>query len=152
MNYGDQNYYLIHGHQFEFADKLKTYHKFAGILCWCDDEIGSNMNSLWKFYCNIIKLGKIGKFFSWEKDLRKALKSPGKRLVDVDIEKIKNEAKKKIEDKFIIYGHTHKPFVNDKILQANIGSWVTELKSSKSKNTYIKVEEGEIPKLEEYLP
>ncbi|HEY3273171.1 MAG TPA: UDP-2,3-diacylglucosamine diphosphatase [Methanocella sp.] len=42
----------------------------------------------------------------------------------------------------LVYGHTHKPFINEDKTVANTGSWVDEGPGDRPRNTYIRIEEG----------
>jgi UDP-2,3-diacylglucosamine pyrophosphatase LpxH len=155
---GDQGYYFVHGHQFEFADELEMYQEFANLLCMGDDRIGSTADSLWKLYemgSSVFNMTKP----RFNVDLKKTLKSPGERFTKKDVDKIKDKAieelRKKFEDqigdRFIVYGHTHRPFVDEERRQANTGSWVDDPNLPMfKKNTYIAIEENTLPQLKEY--
>ncbi len=153
LSYSNQNYYFVHGHQFEHPDNLDMYHTFADILCMSNDEMGSTLDSLWELYKILCPLFRRTRA-QFEEDFKKMLISPEERLTQKDIEKITQEACKKLEDvgnrpdEYLIYGHTHNPLVDEKTHVANTGSWVYDPDlPSRQTNTYITIEEGEPPKL-----
>lgn len=154
---GDQEYYFIHGYQFEFSDMLNIYQDFANILCLSDDTIGKDAEQLWGLYTGVSPLWKELEV-KIKEILKKALTPPWDRLSDKDIdtlqETIKEWRKKykdQIDDKFIIYGHTHRPYVDKANKEANTGSWVDDPEHPwYKKNTYITIEEDQTITLKEY--
>lgn len=148
---GDQKYYFIHGYQFEFVDDLEIYQKFANELCKRGERSGKTAGEIWE----LLKIGSSVVDKIW---VERVTKSPGERLTDGDIDKInetikeqKEVYKDQIGDKFIVYGHTHRPFVDVAGCLANTGSWVDEpSRPYLKKNTYIAIEEGKAPVLKEY--
>jgi predicted phosphodiesterase len=42
----------------------------------------------------------------------------------------------------LVYGHTHKPFINEEKTVANTGSWVDEGPADRPRNTYVVIEGG----------
>ena len=154
---GDQEYYFIHGYQLEYTIELEIYQEFADKLCLGDDEIGSDADQLW----NLFGMGSShfrGVKEKIKEDFRKALTSPWKRLSDEDIDKLRKTIKQwrtkykdQIDDKFIIYGHTHRPYTDEDKKEANTGSWVSDAKRSYlKKNTYITIEEDGRVEVKEY--
>jgi predicted phosphodiesterase len=154
---GDQEYYFIHGYQFEFPDMLDIYQDFANILCLSDDTIGKDANQLWGLYTGVSQLWK-GLKEEIKEDLKKALNPPWDRLSDKDIGALRKtikewrkKYKEQINDKFIIYGHTHIPYVDKANKEANTGSWVDDPEHPwYKKNTYITIEEDQTITLKEY--
>ena len=47
-------------------------------------------------------------------------------------------------DENLIFGHTHRPFINKDKKVANTGSWVNELKEKEHQNSYIEINDGEM--------
>jgi UDP-2,3-diacylglucosamine pyrophosphatase LpxH len=154
---GDLEYYFIHGYQFEFPDMLDIYQDFANILCLSDDTIGEDADQLWGLYNAVSPFWK-GLGAKIKGDLKKALNLPFERLSDEDIGKLRKtieewrtEYKDQIDDKFIIYGHTHRPYVDKANKEANTGSWVDDSEHPwYKKNTYLTIEEDGTITLKEY--
>lgn len=44
----------------------------------------------------------------------------------------------------LVYGHTHKPFINNEKTVANTGSWVVEGPADRPRNTYVLIENGQM--------
>ena len=66
---------------------------------------------------------------------------PFERLSDEDMSKIqktikewRKEYKAQIDDKFIVYGHTHRPYVDKANKEANTGSWVDDPEHARRSN------------------
>ena len=155
---GDEEYYFIHGYQFEFSDMRNIYQDFANTLCLSDDTIGKDADQLWGLYTAVSPLWK-GLEKKARKYLKNALDLPLKRLSDEDMSKLqetieewRTEYKTQIDDKFIVYGHTHRPYVDKARKEANTGSWVDDPEHPMyMKNTYITIEEDGTVTLKEYL-
>jgi UDP-2,3-diacylglucosamine pyrophosphatase LpxH len=158
LPYGDQEFYFIHGYQFEFPHMLDVYQDFANVLCLSDDTIGSDADQLWELYRAMSPFWK--RLGAKVIDIRKALKPPWNRLSDRDIDKLRKTIKEwrtkykdQIDDKFIVYGHTHRPFVDIAKREANTGSWVDDPSHPMyEKNTYIIIEKDGTVTVKEYSP
>lgn len=154
---GDQNYYFMHGYQLEFADNLDIYQEFADMLCLGSDDIGSTADTFWEVFKIGSSLWKTAKS-KLKIDPALLLKWPGERLSEEDVGRIENEAERKKEEfqdqigtTFIVFGHTHRPYVKEEKRLANTGSWVDDPSRPMLKeNTYITIEKSEIPTLREY--
>ena len=45
-------------------------------------------------------------------------------------------------DEILVYGHTHRPFLNKEGAVVNTGCWVDELSREKDQNRYLRIEDG----------
>lgn len=150
-----QYYHFFHGHQLEFADNLEIYQEFASILCMGDDRVGASADSLWGLYTMGTSVLGLSKAYA---DFKRALTPPGERLSDDDVHSIEGKAlnvreefRDQMGDTFLVYGHTHRPFVDEENRLANTGSWVDDpLLPMYKKNTYIQIEDFKPPELKEY--
>jgi UDP-2,3-diacylglucosamine pyrophosphatase LpxH len=149
--YGDQTYYFVHGHQFEFSSSLESYQHFANILCMGDDNVGSTADSLWNLYKTcLFHLSPFKREFRLERKFKKAVGMPAERLEERTLKIIRKGAVKKrkeledqVGDCFIVYGHTHRSFVDLEQKIANTGSWVDDTSAPHlKKDTYITIEES----------
>lgn len=152
---GTQEYFFIHGYQFEFADNLEIYQKFADELCKRGEKEGRTADEIWE----LLKMGSSAVDKIWfSANFRRVKKSPGERLTDGDVEEINKTAEKErkenkdqIGDKFMVFGHTHRPFVDAQRRLANTGSWVDDpTRPYLERNTYLVIEEGKDPVLKKY--
>jgi UDP-2,3-diacylglucosamine pyrophosphatase LpxH len=149
--YGGQSYYFVHGHQFEFPNSLDSYQQFANILCMGDDNTGRTADSLWNLYKVCFPHFNTAETRSRLKQkFKNALGLPTKRMEKKTLDRIQKEAikkRKEFEDQmgdcFIVYGHTHRPFVDLEQKIANTGSWVDDTSVPYlKKDTYITIEES----------
>jgi predicted phosphodiesterase len=108
-------------------------------MCFGGDVVGGVASNMWDIIQN---LGAKRKFT----ELNKA---PHERKT---IDNIRKFAESKgvymllgmKPDEKLVFGHTHKPFINDDRTVANTGSWVNEMANEQSQNTYVKVSSGQM--------
>ena len=82
--------------------------------------------------------------------IRKMRKSPHLRekidkIYDIAISQARYMLIGMKPDEGLVYGHTHRPFINKERTVANTGSWVdevNELSKEKSQNKYVKISNG----------
>jgi UDP-2,3-diacylglucosamine pyrophosphatase LpxH len=137
---GGEKFFFTHGYQLEvlanpYYKSLTSYKCFAENLCLAGDDTGNAASELW----DMIQTSKsvLDNLRRVPSDLRGALKSmmksPDDRLCGRHEAAltIDNLAKCKSRtvylgmgtDEFLIYGHTHNPFVDEENRVANVGSW-----------------------------
>ncbi|MBU7014540.1 MAG: UDP-2,3-diacylglucosamine diphosphatase [Theionarchaea archaeon] len=159
--YGDQSYYFVHGHQFEFPDSLDSYQQFAGILCMGDDATGRTADGLWNLYKTCFgHFDTTGTESRLKQKFKTAVGLPAERLQEKAMNNIQKEAVKKREefedqigDCFIVYGHTHHSYVDPEQKMANTGSWVDDTSVPHLiKDTYITIDERGAVNLLAYPP
>lgn len=77
------------------------------------------------------------------RNLKTLLTPPEERLKDgTVVGEVEKKACNSVEKgEVLIFGHTHKPFINTKENAANAGSWVKDLTPS---NTYLEIKAGKI--------
>ncbi|MBU7021386.1 MAG: UDP-2,3-diacylglucosamine diphosphatase [Theionarchaea archaeon] len=158
--YGDYTYYFVHGHQFEFPDSLDSYQQFADILCMGDDNTGRTADALWNLYRMCFPHLTTPKKGRLKRKFRNAVNLPSERLEKRVLDRIQKEAVKKrekFEDKigdcFIVYGHTHRPYVDLNQKLANSGSWANDASTPHlKKDTYITIKESGAVDLHTYSP
>lgn len=150
---GGKKYYFIHGYQFEYPDDIKVYEEFANVLCFGGDVMGATVDFFWDLYKEVFFAVTMPKQWFY-RNFRRSIKPPPERLSRKDMKRIngtieewKRENKDDIADKFIVYGHTHDPFVNENQGLANTGSWVDDPKYPLlEKYTYITIGDGNMEK------
>lgn len=123
LQYGGTTYHFIHGYQLEhkrFGRSLDIYEAFADKLCMAGENVGRAADSIWDV---------IGGGLSIVRErINTIIQPPEKR----DLGKLKdyafdlvNPAKEGIyKGGFLVYGHTHEPFLDNAKRVANTGSWV----------------------------
>lgn len=130
---------FLHGHQ---CDPLQNIlgPETSEILCWTlSDELGKQKSWLWEILTSKgfqrDKLeDDIDKLMSPPEDKRRTEAFEAKFRVVADfVECLKAHFEITGEDEFIVYGHTHKPFIDIEKRVANTGCWI---KGTKPANTY----------------
>ncbi|MBA1341244.1 MAG: UDP-2,3-diacylglucosamine hydrolase [ANME-2 cluster archaeon] len=155
LEYGGTKYRFIHGHQLENKrfGTLKTYETFADSLCMAGDDVGMAADIIWE------KIGEGGRggildtvrnilisIFSSDPPPKDSLPWIKERIVEIMLEPEELMIKKyeeyavelvneKYNGEFLIYGHSHKPYVKMEINLANSGSWV------KGSSDYLEIDE-----------
>ncbi len=153
LSSGDRDFYFIHGYQFEYPDTLEIYEEFANVLCLGRDILGTTG----EYFLDLYEKGAHAVRMSRQWFLRnfaRSKKLPTKRLTRKDMEDInaaiaewRNRNNDEIADKFIVYGHTHDPFVDENRQIANTGSWLNDpYFPYLEKNTYVTIRDGKIEK------
>ena len=143
LEYGGTKYRFIHGHQLENKQfgTLEIYETFADTLCMAGDDVGKAANMIWE----MIGEGKgildrirnflgISMYSSnprpkatlpWIRErIGEIILKPEERNLE-QYEKYAVELiNEKYKSEFLIYGHSHEPFVKMEKNIANTGSWV----------------------------
>nr|QNO49632.1 UDP-2,3-diacylglucosamine hydrolase [Methanosarcinales archaeon ANME-2c ERB4] len=132
LRYGETTYRFIHGYQLECArfGTLEAYELFANEMCEAGDDVGRVADAVWKSVCEGGKIiDRIRNLLigrpNWVSEMvGETVAPPDKR----DLKKLEGYAAQLITGtyagEFLIYGHTHEPFVKMEENIANTGSWV----------------------------
>lgn len=142
---GGNKFYFIHGYELEVMANLEplsveAYEEFSEKMCFAEDNFGWFAGHLWDLIENR------GGIFMRAREIKKV---PSKRK---NIDKTYNLATSpaayvllgmKPEER-LVFGHTHRPFINKNGTVANAGSWVDEGLSKKFQNTYVKISGGKM--------
>jgi UDP-2,3-diacylglucosamine pyrophosphatase LpxH len=155
LEYGDTTYRFLHGHQLENKrfGTLEMYETFADMMCMAGDDVGWAADAIWKEIGNggniwhkIRNLFGFGSrssnpnpkaTFSWVKDKTNEIsREPEKRDLKMLEDYAVNLIDERYKGEFLVYGHTHEPFVKMEKKIANTGSW------AKSSATYLEIDEG----------
>lgn len=143
---GGRKFYFIHGYELEVLANLEplsieSYEKFSEKMCFTEDVLGWFASHLWDLP---EKRGGVWKQTGIMK------KPPYERK---DIDKVYNLAVSKAaymllgmkRDENLVFGHTHRPFINKEGTVVNTGSWVDEPELSKEyQNSYVEISDGKI--------
>ncbi|HDS44523.1 MAG TPA: hypothetical protein ENN68_00210 [Methanomicrobia archaeon] len=129
LRYGDTTYHFIHGYQLENKrfGSLELYELFADRLCMEGDDVGKAADTIWHVATAKTDLWNKLILHSWVKDKAARITRPPEER---DLEKLPKYAIDLVgkgghyKGGFVIYGHTHKPYVNMAARTANAGSWV----------------------------
>jgi UDP-2,3-diacylglucosamine pyrophosphatase LpxH len=135
-------FYFTHGYEFEVLINLEpisieSYEGFCEQMCFNNDTLGGYASSLW----DLLKKCRP------DRDLDKLTQPPAEREnIDQVYYFVRSEGKRVLTgmapDEKLVYGHTHRPFINPEGTVANTGSWVNELSREKSQNRYVRIENG----------
>jgi len=137
-----QEFYFMHGYQLEvlcnpYYKSMKTYETFSEHMCLTGDDTGNAAEALWKLHQSNKSLWNALKRIP--ENPYAALKS----MMDPPETRIRNSHKHNIiepieelaeadtkhflldirPEHFLVYGHTHYPYINNEKKVANTGSW-----------------------------
>jgi UDP-2,3-diacylglucosamine pyrophosphatase LpxH len=145
----EKKFYFTHGYELEVFSSLEPltideYEYISEILCNRTGGLtGGLLTKLWDTLDMIkssVKFGKNSKIYSIQK--------PPKERLDMNkIDKLcRSIAARSIllgmkENEFLVFGHTHWPFIENESSVANSGSWI---KYNKYYDSYLVIEEGRI--------
>jgi len=139
------SYNFIHGYQLEALAvfeplTIEEYESLCVSLCQrTGDFIGDILSVLWDTIHLSFKKGD-----KRQQTMRSITEVPESRR---DMHRVEQLARSSVKDLFLglswdsklIFGHTHRPFVEDNV--ANTGSWVSD---AKMQNTYLEIEGGKM--------
>ncbi|WMW21181.1 UDP-2,3-diacylglucosamine diphosphatase [Methanolobus mangrovi] len=138
----NQEFFFFHGYQLEvlcnpYYKSMKTYETFSEHMCLAGDDAGNAADKLWKSIQSHSSLWDSLKRFpeNPQDALRSMIQPPEDRIKNFNkhnvIEPIEELAGAETRhfllsirpDQYLIYGHTHHAYVEDKNKVANTGSW-----------------------------
>lgn len=147
---GGARIHLLHGYELEVLASLEPmtielYEQFSDRMCFSQRTFGGIATWLWGLFENRNEIaGDIEQMnlppeerSTFDRERALAI-SGGAYLV----------AGMWPGDK-LVYGHTHKPFINEENTVANTGSWVDEGPADRPRNTYVTIDGGRM-KLREF--
>ena len=130
---------FFHGYEF---DELQREHFMESLCHAMSDEKGNRDNNIWAAMGR--DDGAVKRFLSIFR--RGSRKTADTLQIDpmIRLKETLGGVEKKAEDsvlpgEVVIFGHTHKPFINDHENLANTGSWLTTVPIH---NTYVRIEGG----------
>jgi predicted phosphodiesterase len=144
LQQNDLNCRFVHGYEF---DEMQRQHFMESLCHSMSDQKGDRDTNIWA------ALGRyesdLSRFFSIidrgrRRRIAKMLQlGPEERLIE-NLKGVEKKARSTVQPKeVLVFGHTHRPFVNEAENLANTGSWVT---TSTVHNTFVRIEDGK-PKL-----
>lgn len=155
---GGEKFFFTHGYQLEvlanpYYKSLTAYKCFAENLCLAGDDTGNAASELW----DMIQSSKsvIDDLRRVPHDLRGALKSMmegpedrlrGRHEAALTIDNLAKSKSRAVYlgmwiDEYLIFGHTHMPFVDEQHRVANVGSWK---KSPCKEYNYMLIQDGTV--------
>lgn len=144
---GGTNYRFCHGYEFDpFQNSI-----YFDLLCYSTDDTGNIADEIWNLYIKGKSLwARIKAWFTGQKEnviheIEMMMKPPDERLANVK-ETVRENVFDAVKRKeFLIFGHTHKPFLDIENSIGNLGSWTRD---SKPNCTYIEIKKGKVKLLE----
>jgi predicted phosphodiesterase len=163
---GGRDFFFVHGHQIEmmvnpYYNSLEIYEKFSEQLCLSGQYFGVYLSGLWDIFNHFTNLFKSIFNKGLPPDVSRALESmskgPEERLYGEHkaAQSIRNLADEReaLEKKFglkkeeyLVFGHTHDPFISQEALVINAGSWNKEPCKSYA---FLQIDEG-VPRLRKF--
>lgn len=153
-------FFFMHGYQLEvlcnpYYKSMKTYESFSENLCLAGDDTGNAADCLWKSYqycssiLNNIKRIPENLFAALESMVElpeTRLKNTQGHFVIEPIDKLAASPVKQLllgiqPEQFLIYGHTHHPYVDEENRVANSGCWGVD---NDRKYSYLEIKDDKV--------
>lgn len=153
INDGAHTYHFMHGYEFEYGDDPLMYLVMESLCRVMSDDVGTFQDDIWgiftKSWTDIRFILTVIFFWQKKRSVNQTAsmlqQGPSARLAvtkpDIDQQAYKEQGKRANE--ILIFGHTHRPFINEQENLVNSGSWVT---NEDVHNTYVELKDGK-PKL-----
>lgn len=140
---GDSVFNFVHGHELEVYARLEPmtiqlYEKLSEHMCFSEKITGGIATRIWDMVENRKSLDE------QIEDIRKPPHERGNfdRVHALAVSKGAYVLFGMHPDESLVYGHTHKPYINEEKTVANTGSWVDEGPADRPRNTYVVIENG----------
>lgn len=136
---------FVHGHELEVLANLEplsleSYEKISEHMCFTESALGGYASQLWDLLENRSEIkAKLG-----------LIRQPPHERGGLDLVHdlaVSGGAYLAIGAKpgeKLVYGHTHRPFINAERTVANTGSWITEEPADRPRDTYVKIVDGQM--------
>ncbi|MGA9140371.1 MAG: metallophosphoesterase [Methanocella sp.] len=142
---GGQTFNFAHGYELEVLSNLEpmtvdTYERWSERMCFSERITGGIATRIWDM---VEKRNEDG-------DKAMFMRKPPHERTGID--KVRDLATSKgaymvlgmKPGDNLVYGHTHRPFINEEKTVANTGSWVDEGPADRPRNTYVIIEDGQM--------
>jgi UDP-2,3-diacylglucosamine pyrophosphatase LpxH len=138
---GNYQYLFKHGWEYDPEQEPPIMEAFCRAM---SDEAGDIESTIW----NILTHESLGEWLKsvanrgrLKQQIHNLQRPPEERLKDMLLERVEQNACKDVKaNQVLVFGHTHRPFVNKKENVANAGSWVTD--AAAEYNTYVELSDG----------
>jgi UDP-2,3-diacylglucosamine pyrophosphatase LpxH len=141
-----EKFYFMHGYELEVLFTLDPltidlYEKFSEKMCLTENIIGGIAGFLWDF----LEISRR----SVDRVTEEMKKNPQNRrkickVYELAVSQGRYPLLGLKPDEKLVFGHTHRPFINNDKTVVNTGSWVDELPSKEYHNSYVEISKGEI--------
>jgi UDP-2,3-diacylglucosamine pyrophosphatase LpxH len=136
---GNYQYLFKHGWEYDAEQQPAIMEAFCRAM---SDEAGDVESTVWNILTHESGLGEWLKSVAnkgrRKQQIHNLQRPPEERLKDMPLEQ--NACKDVKANQVLVFGHTHRPFVNKKENVANTGSWVTD--AAAEYNTYVELSNG----------
>ena len=139
-------FYFMHGYELEVLSTLDPltidlYEKFSQKMCFTENIVGGVAGFLWD--CLQISRRRV---IQVTDEMKKTPQNRRKicKVYELAISPRRYPILGIKPDEKLVFGHTHRPFINKDKSVINTGSWVDELPSTEYQNSYIEIYNGKI--------
>jgi UDP-2,3-diacylglucosamine pyrophosphatase LpxH len=143
---GGRRFYFIHGYEIDVLANyeplsIESYENFCERMCFSEDLIGEYASNFWNWFEN--------RKIAWWKMKVINTSQQHQRL---DLHRMRALAASKGRyfllgmhpEEYLVYGHTHDPYVSADGMVANTGCWFDEQNGRRHRNTYVRIEDGKM--------
>lgn len=139
-------FYFMHGYELEVLSTLdpltiELYEKFSHRMCFSEDVVGGIAGLLWDMYQNSRRRVN-GVMEELKKNPQKRKKIC--KVYELAVSERRYPLLNIKPDEKLVFGHTHRPFINKDQTVVNTGSWVDELPAKEYQNSYVEISRGNI--------
>jgi len=140
---GGKRFYFVHGYELAVITnlaplKVEAYEEWADRLCWNDQVVSWFASQVWGRIENTTSLYAKAEMIQEPPHKRRNIRT----LYDVAVSPGAYVLLGMHPDERLVFGHTHRPFINAARTVANTGSWVDELVRERAQNWYLRIEDG----------
>ncbi len=137
---GGDKFYFLHGYELDVLLNLESmsiegYEQLSHRLCFYEKFLHGLVSHLWDLLHHGKLMREILQRPPHERDNMHGISELAKSTGAFALLGMRPDEK-------LVFGHTHRPFVNDKNIVANTGSWVSDRPKEFSPNTYVKIVDG----------
>lgn len=140
---GGSRIHFRHGYELEVLANLEpmtveSYERLSERMCFTEEITGGILSDLWDLIENRHDMKKKASF------IRRPPHDRGRldRVRELALSKGAYVLLGMRPGDKLVYGHTHRPFVNDERTVANTGSWVNDGPADRLRNTYVVIDDG----------
>ncbi len=138
-----QSFNFVHGYELEVLANLEpmtveTYERWSDRMCFSERITGGIATRIWDLIENRNEADRKAMFIRRPPHERNGMD----KVRDLATSKGAYMVLGMKPGEKLVYGHTHRPFLNDTNTVANTGSWVDEGPADRQRNTYVVIEDG----------
>lgn len=142
----NKSFFFIHGYEIEsilteFPTSLEVYESLSKQMCYNNDTTGSIESRIWAFFEGVKRFSK-----------RRYKEYMNKQPTDRDLGAVEKFALTTGKypllgmepNEYLVFGHTHRPFINEDKNVVNTGSWINDIEEGYQKNSYVEIDNGKV--------